>query len=255
MRSCLMFLIVGTTCLAQIPQKAAKDTMLLTCRMEEYLLQGSGDRQRHLFPEVRLRYPVFSADTPSGRRAEGVIRTRLIRLLRAEGSGDRLDIDQAARAFLKNYEAHSKENPGGGFWFIRLTTQILHESDRILTLLLEEESFAGGARAASERAYYTFDRRTGHILKLTDLFSDLKAVARLADGWFRRARMIPDTADLRSRGFRFKGGKFALPENVGLTGRSATFYHNPGTAAPEADGGIMVILPMRDIQQYLKVQP
>jgi hypothetical protein len=249
-------LLCGTAlCLGQPREVVGKDSTLLTVHIEKYLMQGDGVPDKHIFSEVRLAYPEFPDSTEAGRRAGKLIRQQMARLLNVDMKKDHFDIDSAARTFLLGFREHRRKHPESkGIWFIQLTTDTLYASDRVLTLELQDEWYGGGAHPNSTRRYYSFDRRTGRLLKLRDLFGNIPAVTRIADRIFRTARMIPDTADLRTHGFRFKNGRFRLSDNVGLTKTGVMTYFNPYEVTPYSMGGILVALPLGEIGPYLKVR-
>ena len=168
---------------------------------------------------------------------------------------EELNLEEAARKFLLKFREHKKKNPDSkGIWFITLLSDTLYRSDRLLTLELQEETYAGGTHPNSTRVYNTFDRRTGKVLKSRDLFTNIPAVTKIADRIFREARRIREADDLRRHSFRFKDGKFHLPDNVGVTKSGVMLYFNPDEVAPYSVGGILIALPIHEIRPYLKVK-
>jgi len=248
--------LLGTgRCFGQAGPAAERDSALLSVRLAKYLLQGDGVPESHVFSEVRLVYPEFPDSTEAARRAGKLIEQQLANLLNVNLKKEKLNLEEASRKFLLKFREHKKKNPDTkGIWFITLLSDTLYRSDRVLTLELQQETYAGGAHPNSTRLYYTFDRRTGKVLKPRDLFTNIPAVTKIADRIFREARRIRGTDDLRRHSFRFKDGRFHLPDNVGVTKSGVMLYFNPDEVAPYSVGGILIALPIHEIRPYLKVK-
>lgn len=164
-----------------------------------------------------------------------------------------MDIAKAAALFATDYEVVRKDMGGlSGCWEVQTRADTLHASPRALAVKFETFSYTGGAHPNSNVSFYTFDRKTGELLSLSDLVADTTALLRLVEKEFRKQQAIAPNHNLEQEGYFLRDGQFFLPANIGMGSKGMLFYYNPYEIAAYAVGPIQVTVPYDQLGGILR---
>lgn len=137
-------------------------------------------------------------------------------------------------------------------WETKIKGEVIYENGSILTLMLSSYLYAGGTQGYGVTTYLNFDRKKGRKLESPELFENPEAFKKFAEDQFRRRENIPATATINATGFKFKGDTFHLPDNIGYTPNGLQLIYNPYEVAPYTRGPLVLTLPYKDVNPYLK---
>lgn len=167
----------------------------------------------------------------------------------------RTDLVTAATLFAAEY-ASMRHDMGGltGCWELQTRIDTTHATAHALTVKVETFAYTGGAHPNSNLSFYTFDRQTGRLLILTDLFADTTALAGVVEKAFRKQQGLLPQYDLEERGYFLRDGKFFLPANIGFGRDGMIFYYNPYEIAAYALGPIAVTVPYEQLNGIMQDQ-
>lgn len=195
-----------------------------------------------------LRYPeIVAGPTPWAR--EGL--PELIRsLLGGSLFGDPDTPPQALDAIFAEFAAEERafreELPELEVsWSVERTVSIPYADERVISLMLDEYSYLGGAHPNTMRLYRSYDLRSGDRITLNALFSPaaLAELERLGEADFRRARGIPPGSSLEEAGFWFEAGQFSLNDNWAVVDGGLVFHYNAYEVTSYAAGPTEVRIP------------
>lgn len=139
-------------------------------------------------------------------------------------------------------------------WELDLSTTI-SKHDSYIDLGLNVWSFTGGAHGNGFYANVLIDKSTGRELLLSDFINDVDVFTAFAESYFRKQNDILPEADLEELGFWFQDNKFSLNENFHFTDDSMTFFYNSYEIAPYSAGQIEFFIPLKEMKDFLKIQP
>lgn len=163
------------------------------------------------------------------------------------------DLAAAAHLFASDYRRLTKEvGMVGGCWELAIKGDTIYVGPQVLTIRMETYANTGGAHPNTFSSYYSFDRSTGRRLLLSDILTDTTSLAPIVERIFRQKQGIPEEQSLEEEGYFVETGQFVLPEHVGVGRKGLIFYYNPYEIAAYAQGPIEIIVPYREIKDFLK---
>lgn len=138
-----------------------------------------------------------------------------------------ITLEDAAAGFIGEYEKSRAEDPEYTTqWAIETMGKVLYQSPELVSIQIENYSYAGGAHPNSYILLLNFDAKTGKKFDPVERVTDVKKLMTLAEAKFREARELGPNANLTEEGF-FWDGSFILPENIAVTGKGLYFMYNP----------------------------
>lgn len=198
---------------------------------------------------MRLSWPVVTGGPEAARQTITAAIDEFVRG-RVGGEGTAGSPEEAAEHFLAAYARFRAEHPDSPqVWTVARSAKVIFSSKEVVSLAFDAAEFTGGTLPASTRRLATFDAVGGRRYALADLVppDGLERLRVLAERRFREARGLPPGTDLRTAGFTFEGGRFALPENFAVIGGGLLFHWNPGEVAKAAKGPTEVTLTKSEV--------
>lgn len=204
-------------------------------------------------PEVTLSLPHALERTKLADAINTALREEAISLLTFEDSLEVHTLERAIASFQKGYEdlkrLYEDESPG---WKAEITATVSFEDAHRISIRLDAYTFTGGAHGYGTTRYLNFDKRKGAELEPWELVKNSSAFETYAERAFRLQEHIPEGQPLNSTGFMFEEGRFRLPENIGFTAEGLILHYNQYEVASYADGPIVLVLPYREVDAYLR---
>jgi hypothetical protein len=162
-----------------------------------------------------------------------------------------VSIDTIARRFIEEYESSALESPDFAVpWEVDTQGEVLFQNPKLASVNLSSYSYAGGAHPNSMVTLLNFDLKTGALLELKDLVTNLGRLAKLAELRFRQVHELNPSDDLNDSGF-FWGESFFLPSNFAVIEEGLYFYYNPYEAAAYALGPTDFTLKFEELEDIL----
>lgn len=166
------------------------------------------------------------------------------------------NLDNAAAAFFASVTDAQKEMPEAPnmvYTYEALGDTMLI-SPIVISLYYNEATYTGGAHGNYNTFFYNFDATTGKLLTHSDFVKDTLALNKLAEIKFREE----ETSMAKENGMEFKmedyffpGGKFILPNNIGITKEGLRLLYNPYEVASYARGMIVLDIPWRELKDIV----
>ncbi|WP_338875422.1 DUF3298 domain-containing protein [Spirosoma sp. SC4-14] len=165
----------------------------------------------------------------------------------------RTNIVKAGSLFVADYEAMMKDmDKLGGCWELKTMADTVYTGPNAITVKVETYAYTGGAHPNTNLSFYTFDRKTGRTLALSDLVTDTTALLGVVEKAFRKQQDLLPQYNLEERGYFLKDGKFFLPANIGVGRDGLIFYYNPYEIAAYAVGPIEVTVPYEQLNGIVR---
>jgi hypothetical protein len=162
------------------------------------------------------------------------------------------DYNGLVNLFIGSYEQLQKEYPKDVFgWEAEIEGSIKYHSDSILNLQIKHYTYTGGAHGYQGLRSLLFDPGTGKSIPNDQLFKNKNAFMTFAEKKFRSKYKIPENKSVNATGFLFEGDKFSLPLNIFYTDEGLLLYYNPYEASSYADGPKELLLPYKEVSDYL----
>jgi len=163
-------------------------------------------------------------------------------------------IEHIAQSFIRDFEAFKMDFPKYQFgWYVKIYSEIIYESDRLISFRIDSESFTGGAHPNSSTGLFVVDKQTENKLSTLDLISDTTRFKKLLEEEFRKIKGMSNEQSFADRGFYINDGDFLLTDNIGLTDESVIVHFNPYEIAPYSEGATTLELNRDFIEDLLKV--
>ncbi|MBK0369560.1 DUF3298 and DUF4163 domain-containing protein [Flavobacterium agrisoli] len=163
------------------------------------------------------------------------------------------DYNGLTKAFIGSYDEMKKTYPDETLgWFAHIKADIEHQSDQIINIKVEHETYTGGAHGYHGFRSLLFDANTGKSIKMEDLFTDKNAFLKFAETAFRKKYKIPANQNINSTGLMFEKEQFQLPLNLFYTQQGLLLYYNSYEVASYADGPKEIVFPYESVKNYLK---
>jgi len=162
------------------------------------------------------------------------------------------DYNGLLASFIDSYEKLQKEFPNETFgWEAEVTGSIKYQSESVLNIEINHYTYTGGAHGYQGLRSLLFDPSTGKSIANDELFNDKAAFMAFAEKKFRAKYKIPANKSINATGLMFENEKFNLPENIFYTDDGLLLYYNSYEAASYADGPKELLLPYKEVNDYL----
>ena len=162
------------------------------------------------------------------------------------------DYNGLLASFIDSYEKLQKEFPNETFgWEAEVTGSIKYQSESVLNMEINHYTYTGGAHGYQGLRSLLFDPSTGKSIANEELFNDKAAFMAFAEKKFRAIYKIPANKSINATGLMFENEKFNLPENIFYTDDGLLLYYNSYEAASYADGPKELLLPYKEVNDYL----
>jgi hypothetical protein len=207
---------------------------------------------------VEARWIEATAGTEPFRRAlNRFVQDRLASGLRGivpeDAAVEDAGVPALADAFVNAYAAFQREFPDSSLaWFHRFSAEIAVSSPRVVTVLVVDQSYTGGAHGLERLAYASFRPDTGAPVGLDDLVTDRDALTAAGEGRFREARRVADDESLAEAGFTFDGDAFSLPDNFGVFPEGIRFRWDAYEIAAYATGPTEITVEWSELSGVLR---
>lgn len=158
-------------------------------------------------------------------------------------------------SFIGSYEEMQKKFPKDTFdWEAKIEGNVKYVSDSVLNIEIKHYSITGGAHGYQGLRSLLFDPNTGKSIPNHKLFKNRNVFKAFAEKKFRAKYGIPQNKSINATGFLFEDDKFQFPQNIFYTDKGLLLYYNPYEAASFADGPKELLLPYKEINNYLLVK-
>jgi hypothetical protein len=158
-------------------------------------------------------------------------------------------LDSFYNAALEDF--NNSEYPA--LWFYDGSCKILSDNSLFLSLSSHAYTFTGGAHPNGYHEYANFDKKTGEILKLSDIISDTKAFYKIAEKFFRESIEVDENEDLIELGYWFNEAGFYCNDNFFIGENEFMFYFNTYEIAPYSHGATVFIVPFTLSSHLFKI--
>lgn len=154
---------------------------------------------------------------------------------------------QIFKKLVGDYRSLVKKFPNypHGKWYLKRTARIIYQTNKYVSILIDENMFTGGAHPLHTRFYRSVDYQNGRKIKLRNIIkrNKMDSLLRISEQLFRKVRSLSPDSSLKKAGFWFKNGRFHLNNNFALTSKGIVFYFNPYKIAPYAWGPTQIKIP------------
>ena len=123
---------------------------------------------------------------------------------------------------------------------------VAYTSNDIVSLQATYYEFAGGAHGTNGVHFWNYNPKTGQKLKNENLFKDEKAFNA-----FAKARFIQTHGPLHL--FKFKDGRYELPQNIGFNQDGIRLFYNRYEIAAYAEGTLELNFSWQEVEDYLNL--
>ncbi len=204
--------------------------------------------------EVRFSYPEVTEDRhPLKVPVEQWAYSFMASLLDPTTPSEEIPDDQSLQHLIADFFSMHKELvaefPEAPAWYtVECNDTVLLNDGKVLSLAMSGYSYTGGAHPNFILAAASFDVASGRRIELTDIVTDLDALAKIAEEFYRREKAVAF-----EEGFDFDPDwPFVLPSASALTAEGIYMAYMPYEVAPYAVGSAEFVIPFSDIEDLLK---
>ncbi len=214
--------------------------------------KSTGDCENSGCAKVKVVYPKYEGS--QGKFVNGRIEQKVAEVLldfvpkggNADSPGGAVD------AILKDFENVQKEfGDLSEQWEINVSIDVAYMKEDLITIVINTESYTGGAHGSNTTHYINYDWNKRKELKVSDVVKDQEKLSAVAEQYFRKANNIKSNESLGDKGFYFDSG-FELNDNIGYTSEGLNIYFNSYEIAPYAMGPTSIIIPYSEVKDLLK---
>lgn len=204
--------------------------------------------------EVKFSYPAIDDDKhPLKEPVEMWAYSFMASLLDPTAPAEEIPDDQSLQHLIDDFFSMHKELveefPEAPAWYtVESSDTVLLNDGKVLSLAMSGYSYTGGAHPNYILAAASFDAQTGRRIELSDVVSDLDALAKIAEQYYREEK-----AEAFEEGFDFDPDwPFVLPSASALTAEGIYMAYMPYEVAPYAVGSAEFVIPFSEIKDLLK---
>lgn len=159
-----------------------------------------------------------------------------------------------ANGFIRDFVKDKAEIPNMATWNAEIDQKVRFNTPDFICIETNQFTYTGGAHGIYGTSYENYDRNTGDLIQLTDLFAPNFEKQLIATGekYFRQSMAIPAAASFDQTDYTFPNNQFYLPKNFGLTQEGITFLYSIYEIAPYAKGEQEFTIPYGELKDLLK---
>jgi hypothetical protein len=163
--------------------------------------------------------------------------------------------EQYAKHFVTECDQARREaNDSFLHWSESKSVKVVRASPPLISLEAFSESYYGGVHGSFGTFFLNFDAGTGQRVQFSAILKDgaMPQLTAIAEAYFRKARQLTPTANLKEAGFDFPGGRFQLNGNFGLSEASLFFNYNLSEIGPYSMGETTIEIPLAEVRALLR---
>ncbi len=168
------------------------------------------------------------------------------------GNRNLKNIQKIAQDFIEG--SHDPEYELNGGWDWQYGTTIVRPVTEIISVNSNYGGYTGGAHGLYYSETANFFTNTAKRVKLSDLFTDMKALNKIGVKYFKKDNELEPDVDLLDQGWDFADADFQLNENFDISMESITWQYNAYEIGPYVMGAPSVTIPMKEIEKLMKVK-
>jgi hypothetical protein len=202
---------------------------------------------------IKITYEVMK----SGKIKDIFNRTILDSLIKytAMGSDTIKTIEALFNDFIAQVNEAKKENPEYfNPWAIESVGKVENQNQKVICYTIDNYYNTGGAHPNIFLLYLNFNRETGNVFELKDLFKPgyEKKLNKLVDKQFRKDNKLKTNDDLTQKGdINLFENKIEFNNNFAIEKDGLTFFYNRYEIAAYVFGPIVVTIPYKDLKEII----
>ena len=154
-------------------------------------------------------------------------------------------IEDAVAVYLSNAQnSYPETSEFSEAHTLEMDMTVAYTSNDILSLQATYYEFSGGAHSINGVHFWNYNPKTGQRLKNETLFKEEKAFSA-----FAKAKFIQTHGPLHL--FKFKGGTYELPQNIGFNQEGIRLCYNIYEIATYAEGTLELNFSWQEVEDYL----
>lgn len=162
--------------------------------------------------------------------------------------------EHIAQSFIRDYETFKIDFPGYMFgWYVEIFAEIIYESEMLISLRIDSESFTGGAHPNSSTNLFVIDLNSFKELTTSDIIADTTKFKKILEQEFRKVKEMREDQSFADVGFYINDGDFLLNDNIGITDQGIIVHFNPYEIAPYSEGATTLEIHKNKLSGLLKV--
>ncbi len=179
------------------------------------------------------------------------INEQIIDLLRGD---EYTNVEAHANGFIEEYLKEKNELYPMGAWSKSYEQKVVRNDEELFVISTDFYTFTGGAHGYYSTVYENYDRVSGKLITLNDLFEPEyeQRLNEIGEDYLKRTLEIPKNQTLNDAGFIIENNDFKMNDNFALTKEGITFIFNPYEIAPYAMGQQEFTIPYHALQTIAK---
>ena len=258
-RVAMVFLAIAAACAGAGDRTTARRAAAPPIRFDSIRIaatEGDCDVPTGACARVEILYPLAESETHH-KAADAIHQTAAGWLLGRAGDDARsASPDTVAAQFISAFLDFRRLNPTlKPRWKLTRTVRVDLDTLGVVTLHGVQEDYEGGAHFNTNAFWASFSLATGQRLGVNELVApaDTARFRALVEAAFRKAREFGPAVSFADSGFfPHTGGRFTLPENIGVTRDGLMLFYNRYEAAAYVAGPTDVTLPWRTLRGLLR---
>ncbi len=236
----------------------------LPCRYQyiEYKRAYTPQNDTTTYGTYVVSYPVFSRRIMTDEAVECI--NSMVEKIAVQ---DSVDMDRLSGEFIdacKEYIDYKKSDEARYYddeeavipsWYYDSQTYVLINGSKLIVTETEIDSYQGGAHSNYGSYFANYDVKTGKMLSIDDVFTDVMAVSEEVTRYFIEQYAIDDSTSLSQQGFYVEKHQLPITSNFALLPEGVLFAYNIYEIAPYAFGKSEVTVPYSALRAVMKYRP
>ncbi len=195
---------------------------------------------------IEVSYDIATPDSDISEEINGLIEKEIIKSV---GYDDSINIEAALDTFDKEFKDFKSTFPDSEqAWEIAIETEVIYQSESIITIALSTYSDKGGAHGNDAIQLININPKNGKPYSNGEIINLDKAFTDLAKSFF-----LKENNNESSEEDYFYGEPFKLPKNIGFSDEGIVLLYNVYEIASYDQGYTEFTIPFKDVEPYLKV--
>lgn len=208
---------------------------------------------------AHISYCLYDRDDAVKKTADSIVKNNLLGLIETPDSLNTMPVDELFMLTVAGYfnsDYVKSISDGGGDlppWSLDVDVSYNGAPASLLTFSISHYLYTGGAHPNGHLSYYNLEKKTGRLLHLKDVCTDIPELTRRAEVYFRRQQGLAEGEEYAEQGYWFENDRFHLNENFYFADGQLVFLYNQYEIAPYAMGVISCKVPLTELKDILRV--
>ncbi|WP_158611344.1 DUF3298 and DUF4163 domain-containing protein [Mangrovimonas spongiae] len=203
--------------------------------------------------DIDILYPKAKENHTVAKQMNNEIEGYIAQQINFKDTTNTLSIKEAISKFdsqLNQFKADFPETPQE--WEISIEGEVLLQTPEIICVGMSSYMYTGGAHGNDRIDFLNFDTKTGGLMTITDLITNIDGFSKLVETHLKKEIETNKNDTIEDY---FFGQGFILPESIGFNDIGVIILYNQYEIASYAQGITEFVIPYNEAEPFLTIMP